>query len=302
MSLSANLRAIQERLRAAAQTGGAGAGASQQEAAKKLIQAKGGKAVAGAGPKASAVQAEATGQALQQKAGQQALMGAAQASQLGQQASTQEQQFKAAQERLAAQKRMATGEMAATGAMAREQMSAGAERSRKQLSANEEMKLNQMSSSFSQRTADLASQMGIAVDDIFAGFEQSNKQLEFRKDAAELEQAAFNLDMANDTLLREYNAIWSVQNLQNDLTFQKEYAKMQMGENTKAMLDQIGWQKAADADMRTFEEEIKTMDIDEAIALADASLKDSQHSMIASGLLTSVKAYSKYSDEGEEEA
>lgn len=294
MALSANLREIQKRLREAANTGGAGAALGQQQQAQQLAQAKSGKAGGGGGPKVSGLAAQSVGSELQQAAGEQALQGAAQAAQLGQQATMQEQGLEAARERLAAQKRMAESGMAVEGAMAREKMSADAERAKMQLSANEEMKVEQMSSQFQQRVADLASERGMAVDNIFSEFDRSNKQLEFRKDAAQLEQMAFDLDMANQELLREYNAIWQTQNLADDLTFKKEFSKIQMGEATRSMLEQLGWQKAADADARAFQEQMAQMDINQAIAIADASLKDSQRQMIASGIIQGAQAAAAY--------
>jgi hypothetical protein len=294
MALSQSLRDIQARLRAVAPTGGAGGAAEQQQAMQKMLQSKTGKAKASTGPKASAVAARQTGAELEAAAKEQALQGAAQAEQLGVQAASQQDQLKLAQERLAAQKRMTEGERAVGGALAREQMAAGAERQRKQLTANEEMKINSMASAFSQRTADLASQRGITVDNIFSEYDRSNKQLEFRKDAAELEQLAFDLDMSNRELLEEYQAIWAVQNLQDDLTFQKEYAKIHMGENTTAVLKQLGWQRAADADVRAFNDQVSRMNINDALAIANASLQDSQKQMIASGIMTGAQAAAKY--------
>jgi hypothetical protein len=262
-----------------------------QKQMQNVLQAKTGKAGGtGAGPNISAVGEQGVQSELNQQGQQQQLQGALAGQQLQQQQDVQKQQQALGQEELATGRRMAESEMATQSTLAREGLAGQAERQRTQLDAQEQMKTNQMNSAFQQALAKLTAERNIQQDDLFANFRQSNKELEFREDAAEIQQRAMEMAMADQAYIDEIKAIGKIQGLEDDLTFKREYAKLVMGDNTDSMIKQLDWQTAFDADERTFNDKVGQMNIDQAIAVMDASIKDSNARAIGSGVIGGIQS------------
>jgi hypothetical protein len=261
-----------------------------------LLQAKtGGVSAPGQSPKASMLGAEAAQANVQQAATQQSLEQQLASQQLGEAANQQAQQQQLAQQQLTAQRQMTQAEMAAKGTMAREELSGNEVRARVSLTAQEEMKTDAINGQYRNKINEMTSQRNIAVDDLFRDFSQSMEELDFRKDAAQLEQTAFQLAMKDKKYLQELQSVAKVRDLQNSLTFRKEAAILKFGEVTSSLLDELGWRRAFDADTREFTNMMSGMDIANAIRIADASISDSNKSMIASGVIQGVKSGVNYS-------
>lgn len=228
------------------------------------------------------VAAQATQQQLQANLQQQALSEAA-----GQQ-STELAQLR---QRIENETKLAEQQMAAKGAMAREALTGQETRTKNILSSQERQKLTGMSSNYKNNLNKMATDNKIAVDDIFANFAQDTKELEFRKDGAQLEQIAHNMAMANDKYLQELSSIWAVRDLENELSFNKESANMAYGNTVLDVLGKIGYQELANADDRTFNEMLGRLNIDQALAVGNAQIAQAQASMIVSGVAQGAQTY-----------
>lgn len=260
---------------------------------QNVLQAKTGKVATHAGPKASSVGEQAVQSELEQQAQQQQLQGVMAGQQLQQQQDAATSQQDLQEQQLTSQRRMAESEMAQQSVLAREGISGQAERSRMQRNAQEEMKTSAINNAFQEAVTSLASQNNIQQDNLFQNFRQSNDELDFRKDASQLEQLAFNMAMSDKEYLDELSAIGKMRQLENNLTFKEDYAKMVHGEETSQLIDQLGWKEAFNADEREFQSQMASMNIDQAIAMANASIKDSNNRALASGIIQGTQAYSQ---------
>lgn len=273
-----------------------------QKQLSSVLQAKTGKAgAAQTGPQASTMGEQAVQTDLAQQAQQQQLQGAMVAEQLKQQQQFQQEQTAFAQDKMAAQRQMAEAGMAQQAALAREGLGTQMSIQRAQLSANEQMKTDAINSQYKNNIAALASNKKIAEDDIFSQYRQSNQELEFRQDAAEIEQLGFQLALSDKQYIDEIVATGKMRELENEVNFKKAFLDTQLKNNTKALVEKIGWMKDFDADDRQFEMSMANMSIDDAIALLDAQLKDANiASMInAGGKIASTIVMSGGSDEEE---
>ena len=255
---------------------------------QSVLQAKGGKAGSGAGAQSSGLLAATANQQAQSQLQQGATKGAM----VGQQLKAQESQIQAKQklgkDQLAQQKELSRSGMQAESAMAAEQRAAREEQARNERSANENLKLDGMQAHATQKLRDITTKRGVALDDIFAEFDRSNKELEFRKDQAELEQLGFDLALSDRALLDEYNRIGRERQLSNDLNFQEESANLALGENLSMLKDELSFMKSFNSDRRTWETELAQMDLEAAMNIANASIKDANTTAMITGLGKSV--------------
>ena len=280
---------IKKRLQAAKASVQTGEGAATQQATQRLLKAKSGKATQTAGPRASAIGATVATQATQGALAQQQLQGATQAVGIQQAQQQQAQQGDLARQQLASERRMATSGRLQSGVMGREALAAGAARTRMQLDANEINKIASMRNVFSTAIQDIASQKRIAIDDIFQNYEQSNQKLAYRKDGAELQQLGHQLAMQNDIYLQELYSIGKLRGLADSIAFNEETARLVLGDNLNDIINQLGWQRSFDMDVRDFQDVIEGMSIDDAISIANATINDANKRAIATGVISGSK-------------
>lgn len=210
---------------------------------------------------------------------------------LGEAATQQKEELSSLRRGIEGEKALSDKQLAASAAMTREALTGNEARAKVQLSSQEQNKLAQISNAYKNNLNKIASDQKLEMDDIWANFARENKELEFRKDSAQLEQLAHNAAMANEKYLQELNAIWTIQGLENELNFNKESANMAYGNTIMAILDKIGYQKIVDADDRTFREGLGRMDIDQALALGNAAIQQAQSKMIVSGVTSGLQSY-----------
>lgn len=255
-----------------------------QATLQTLYQAKTGKEAAAA-PVASSVGQDVAKEQLATQQAQQQQQANLQTLGLEQAASAQASQLDQLRARLAAEKKLAEQQMAAKGAMARSALTGGEARASAQLAGQEENKINAVNAAYKNKLTDLATNRRLSVDDIFSQFQQSNQELELRKDNAQLEQLGFQAALANKSYLQEIDAIARQRGLENDLSFKKEYARLKSGEQMDSLIRQLGWKGIADADDRAFQEQLARMSVDQAISLANAQMAQSNKQAIASGII-----------------
>lgn len=258
---------------------------------QKLAQAKTGKATAAAAPVASSLGQQQAQSQLASQAAQQGIQQQAAQGQLEAAAAQQQSAADSFRQRLAKEQALASQSLAAKGALATESLAGNEARAQRQLSVQESNKINAVSAASANQLNSLAAERRVATDDIFESFRQSNEELEFRKDAAQLEQYAFQASLANKAYVQEIEAVGKLRGLENDLNFKKEYASIKLGAEKESLLQQFGWQAAFDADEREFQMQMGSMSIDQAIALANAQIKQSNTQAIFTGGAKMASSY-----------
>ena len=284
MALTENIKKIQERLRKVKGQQGAGSGESTQRAIEMMGAASTGKALSSANPTRSSIGASQTASSVGFEQKMQAEQGAAQAAQLGNAAKAQTRAQGLAKDELAMRGDQASKDLAAQSIGAREGMANQADIFRSGLTRREAMQRAEMASKFDQQIENFTSQMNISRDEMFADFERSNKELAFREDGAELEQRAFMLAMADQEYLEEMQAIWAKRNLSNQINYRKELMRVQMGNEVNNLLEELGWKESFAKNERDFAMEMKQMNIDEALRVANEVIKQENTQAIISGV------------------
>jgi hypothetical protein len=203
---------------------------------------------------------------------------------LQQQQQQQIQQDQMARAQQQQQARMAQAGMATQAQIQRGQMAGEAERARMQRQAQEEMRLNAIDNAAQQSLQKMAADKGVAVDDLLHTLEYSDKELELRRDAAEIEQIGFGMAMQNRQYLAEQNRIGRLRQLEDQQAWQTEMADLYSGWQVTDTLDQIGWQAAYNEKQRDFDYRLAGMNANMALQLAQAEIKAAnQKAMIQAG-------------------
>jgi hypothetical protein len=262
---------------------------SQQAVATDVLRAKTGRATPGGAPAMSTVgQNVATNQVAQQAVTQQA-----QATQAAEQlaaANTQAKDAAAlAQEKLDTQRAQADADRAAKLTEATGARGAARQGFDLQAQTRERMQTQKVNSAFDQAVRQLESDKGIARDDLFASFKQGKGDLDMRKDAAELEQLAFKLQMSDRAYVDTIQRIGSERRLGDEINWNRETSRLVFGEKEALLRDAYGFQSLLDVDNRKFNEAMTKMDSDLAMKLAMSAIKDASQAQVAKGVVGAVE-------------
>lgn len=222
-----------------------------------------------------------------------------QAAELTGQREAQQQQAQLGQEQLATQQRMTEQQMGATGVLAREQVAAQAELAGMGREAQEEMVRQQIETNSLHQLTQLASQYNTKVNDIFANFQRSNEELDFRKDAAQLEQIAFQLAMADRAYLDNLTRVGQENRLHDEHAFQKEMTKVMLGDRMAEMMKQLGFQEELGQMNRDWAKELAQMGFSSQMDLAREAIRAANQramweaggTMVGIGAAEAVKRY-----------
>lgn len=289
---------LQKRLSAPAPSA---APAMGQEQIQKTLAAKSGKAgMGGGGPKASSIgqqvaqQQVAGAQAQQQTAGQMV------AAQLGQAAAGIQQQREQALQSLESKKQQGMADIGAQQQTTLAKIGAQEEISEEQRNAQEELKATQMLHHNRLAIDKLASERGVQMDDIFSTFAASNKELEFRQDAAQLEQLGHQIMMQNKEYSQAIREAGAYERLHNDSNFQEKLAETMIAESLRNTKEAIKFKELFAQNERDFEKELAQMDISSLIDLnrlaAQAEMQQQMFEAGGKAVSTGIDAYIKNRD------
>lgn len=256
----------------------------EQAGVQKLLRAKAGKAGGAAGPAASNLAEQATLATGAQATQQQAVSGAMAGQALAQQAAAQQAGTTQAQRELAARGRMAGAELLTKGTQARENLAGNEERASAVREAQAAQKIAVLNSQALQDLRKRTTDRGISLDNIFSQFKQSNQELEFRKDAAELEQLGFQMAMSDKAYLDELDRIGKERQMESTVGFNEEMNRVVLGENLNATLDDLNFKTAFNAQQRDWEKTLTNMGIDAKLELARAMIDDSNKQAMWNGV------------------
>lgn len=162
------------------------------------------------------------------------------------------------------------------------------------LTAQEQSNIASISSKFNNAMASLASQRGVEVDDIFSKFEQSNKDLAFRRDASELEQLAHTLRMSDTQYVDQLTRVAKLRGLEDELAFGKEAMRLSFGENLKLLQDVLDFAELESIDENEFMRRMGDIDINMATSIAASAAKAENVKNVAEGAGTVIESGLKY--------
>ncbi len=249
--------------------------APQQADVASGLRAKSGKApTSSTAPKASNVgESAATGLAtatVDAAAGNSALAGA----KVENAAQTQQAKIDAADATLASQTRSAQAQQAQQAQLAGESTQATEQMATSQNLVQEQLKIAQINNSADQTLRSLAAEKETSVDNIFQGFESSEKELLYRRDASELEQIGFNLAMRDRAYVDEINRIGAERDLNDKLNFKAEMQDLVLGTELSNAMDEMGFKTKLNASQREWDYYIASIDVESAERLASAAVQD----------------------------
>jgi hypothetical protein len=177
------------------------------------------------------------------------------------------------------------------------------------LAGQERRGLATQTQQFTNKAADLASEVGNAQDDLFAQFRQGTQELAFRKDAAQLEQTAQQLALKDKGYVDELERVGTLRRLDDSDNWRNEMQRLTLGDKLSSTLDSIKFKIDLNADQRTFDEQMSRMNADVASAVLLSKLQGANAQQTiqgATGLAkvgaTAYNAKSSESDESQPES
>jgi len=271
----------------------------QQSQIQKAFAAKSGKAAVGAGaPKASSL-GEANAMATTQAGlGQAQMQGQQIASDLQGQQTNLAAQGTLANQALASEARQSANTLTTQAVTAREGMATKDQVATSSIQAGERIKTDQLNNAASMKLREYATQRNIETDNLFADFENNNKELASRRDGAELEQLGFLLAMNDKAYLDELDRVGRERSLRNEVSFREELGRVVWGEQLSQQLAKMQFESGFNAQGRDDSKLLASINIDAAMALARAAIEDGNRQAIAQGAVDTGKegldAWAKY--------
>jgi len=245
-------------------------------------QAKG-PAVSGIGSQLAAQQAQAQQGALtaeQQQATEQLA---------GQMALSEEQQA-LAEKGLEQKRGQALAGITSQQVMAAQRRQAEEDAQAEKLEAQSSMYADEITNAFANHLKDLATERGIAEQDMFASFDREQKSLNAEKAAARLHQLGHIMALSDRQYVDAITAVARERNLRDDLAFQQESYEIMMGKDLELMQDRMDFQAVLNKSEREFAKEMAEMDIKTALELAEIAAKEKNYVQAIKGTTTLAKS------------
>ena len=283
--------ALQKRINKGAQPLLAEAGNANAGSTLAAINAaKSGKATGAAAPVAPSLaeQAAASGAAtdVQQAANQSSL--AAQVTGMAEQQQTAETALN--ESALTQQMQQGQQQLAAQASAQRENVGSTQRLSRMRMEADEQMKGDAISSKAEETIANLLSNKKITENDIFSSFAQDERELAFRRDAASIEQMGTLLALRDRAYVDELRRVGAQRNLDDELEFSKESARLALGDQLYLYLEKLKWTEADLTDNLKFSEKMAKLDIAQAWAILKMATDANNSAMVMAGATQAASA------------
>lgn len=274
----------------------------QQAGIQKLLEAKTGKAVTPTGPAATSLAEQAALGATRQAVREQTFSERMQQFEQSRQEKALAQQQKQQEEALRKQEELKQQQMATETAIRREELTAAREMGITSREAGADRQIKAINNQADQRLRDLASQRNLQLDNIFSQFQFDSAELEDRRDAAQLEQQAFLLSMNDKQYLTELENIGRERQLLTDQGMREEMQRIVMGDNMDAMLDDLNFRRDRAATRRQFSQDLAQIDIDSAMDITRAAIKDDANRRMweSAGTIGSAIAVDQFGDDNGE--
>lgn len=160
--------------------------------------------------------------------------------------------------------------------------------------AQEQNLSKQLESSYANILSKLATDRGIAEQDIFQYAKQARAELGAERYRAFLEQTAHAMALSDKKYTDTLRRIGQKRDLQNQINFKREAMQLAMGQDFEILGQQFNMQRLMGADAREFKTQLAKMDMNTAIQLAEQASKEAAYkSMItgATNIATGIVAY-----------
>ena len=254
---------------------GAGGPGASQRGIEDIMRQKSGKAGGtGSSPKSSALGEGAgigaAGQAIKEQSFAERMQGV---QARGKETALKEQQD-LQQQQLEQQQQMQQQQLASQAAIARQGIEASESESRAKRASGEGLTIAKLNAASEQTLRDLATTKGIKVDNLFSEYKFSNLELEDRKDKAALEQRAHLLAMQDKDYMEELTRIGIERQLSDKVSWQRELARITLGDQLSNVISDLKFKADANATERQRREELASINIDMALQMASAAIKD----------------------------
>lgn len=263
---------------------GSVAAAQQTMATGKAGRATTGPAMSGVGSQLAAQAGQAQRGALNVQAIQQQQA-------LGAQEQAQADQFKLAQKGIEQRGEQQQADLLAQETMQNQQRQAQDEMALKDRQAKEARSGQIMTNQYANALANLASQQGIAEQQIFEHARQVRSELDHDKYLSYLDQVAHSAAMSDQKYVDEITRIGQTRNLKDQLAFKKEAATIAFGNDFEVLQQDFDMQELINADKRQFQEIMSHMDINSALKLAEIAAKEAAYTNIIKGVAGMGAAY-----------
>lgn len=132
------------------------------------------------------------------------------------------------------------------------------------------------------------------VDDLLTKTAQSNEELEFRKDSADLEQAAFAIRLQNDKYTQELQLAGAERRLNQENSFREESIRLLFAEDLIDKKSAMEFGSLFNASEREFSRRLGQLDLNTALSLAKTEARTAAATQIFTGVLGAGKAGLKY--------
>jgi len=133
------------------------------------------------------------------------------------------------------------------------------------------------------------------MDSIISGMKYADAELEDREDALQLEQLGQSLRLSDEKYRHDVEQIGTRNRLDRSEEIAHEAARIEIGENTKRLYDQIEHSNKIKAEDRAEREETLMMGLEDAYKIAEAKIQDevsaAKISFVKDAAVTGVSAY-----------
>lgn len=219
---------------------------------------------------------------------------ASQASALGQAEQQEAAQTGLQQQALAEEMRQGQQQLAAQATTQRANLASQQSQAMQRLDSNEEMRREKITMEAEQAVANLLSNKKLTENDIWQSFQQDERELEFRRDQAAIEQMGTMMALRDRAYVDELDRIGRQRRLDDQLSFEKESARLALGDQLALYLDKLGWAEADLTDNLRFAEKLAQMDINQAWAMLKMASDAASAAQVASGVTGIASAGAQY--------
>lgn len=164
-----------------------------------------------------------------------------------------------------------------------------------QLEAQSSMFSERVTNTFANALANLASEGGIAEQDMFSYYLREQKGLDAERAEAQLDQIASMMALSDRQYVDTITRVAEEQNLRDELAFRAETNEIVLGKNLELLKDRINFDRMLNQDAREFAEEMANISLDEALKIADQAAKEAAwintSKGVSKGISSGIEAY-----------
>lgn len=193
------------------------------------------------------------------------------------------------------------------GQQAQQLEQAGAQqREQQQLQAREQkQRIEQNKVELEEKRLDQRIQFNQRSEDILRDLKQKERELDFKRDGAKVEQLGFNIRLNNEQYINKLQTEARRARIYDDFQFREELQRAIFAEERDLFNNDLQFRRMIDANEREFKQQLENIDIEQAIQIANIEAQQANQEMIWSGVGDLVsgaaKAYAAYEGEGEED-